>query len=398
MIPAIMPTYARCDIAFERGEGPWLFATDGRRFLDFASGIAVTSLGHNHPHLVQALTEQAGKIWHCSNIFQIPGQQKLAERLVANSFADTVFFTNSGAEAVECGIKTIRKYHHDSGNPEKYRIICANQSFHGRTLTTIFAAGQEKLTKGFGPEVPGFDHVAFGNLNELRAAITPETGGILVEPIQGEGGYKAAPEGYLKGLRAVCEEFGLLLMYDEVQCGMGRSGHLFAYEEEGVAPDIMALAKGIGGGFPVGACLVNEEAARGMVVGTHGSTYGGNPLAMAVANAVLDVMLEDGFLEHVNKMSARFEQRLDELIAAHPEVFVERRGRGLMRGLRCAEGVVNTEMVASLRDAGLLAVGAGDNVVRMAPPLIIEAEQIDEGCKIIGEVAAGSQQAETAAE
>lgn len=393
-----MPTYARCDIAFERGEGPWLFATDGRRFLDFASGIAVTSLGHNHPHLVKALTEQAGKIWHCSNIFQIPGQEKLAERLVANSFADTVFFSNSGAEAVECGIKMIRKYHHDSGHPEKYRIICANQSFHGRTLTTIFAAGQEKLTKGFGPEVPGFDHVAFGNLNELRAAITPETGGILVEPIQGEGGYKSAPEGYLKGLRAVCEEFGLLLMFDEVQCGMGRSGHLFAYEEEGVGPDIMALAKGIGGGFPIGACLATEEAAKGMVVGSHGSTYGGNPLAMAVGNAVLDVMLADGFLEHVNKMADRLETRLAELMAAHPDVFIERRGRGLMRGLRCAEGVVNADMVARLRDAGLLTVGAGDNVVRMAPPLIIEAGQIDEGAKIMGEVAGAWHEPQSSAE
>ena len=388
MIPAVMPTYNRADLAFERGEGVYLYGEDGKRYLDFMAGIAVDALGHAHPHLVEVLTTQARKLWHVSNIYRIPDQEKLAERLVADTFADTVFFGNSGAEAVECGIKMIRKYHDATGNPGKYRIICATNAFHGRTLTTIFAAGQDKLVDGFGPPVPGFDHVPFGNLNELRAAITPETGGILIEPVQGEGGIVPASDEYLQGLRAVAEEFGLLLMYDEIQCGMGRTGKLFAYQWSGAAPDIMAVAKGIGGGFPVGACLANEKAAVGMVAGSHGSTYGGNPLAMAVANGVLDVMLEKGFLARVNKIAHVLHEALEKLVGEFPKIFVEVRGRGLMAGLRCAEGVVNADMVAALRTAGLLTAGAGANVVRFVPPLIITEEHVAEAAGIIEGVAA----------
>ncbi len=386
VIPAVMPTYRRTDLALERGEGVYAYDAEGVRYLDFMAGIAVNCLGHAHPHLVGALTRQAQKIWHCSNIFRIPAQERLAERLVAATFADTVFFSNSGAEAVECGIKAIRKYHDDTGNPERYRIICATNAFHGRTLTTISAGGQDKLLDGFGPAVDGFDHVAFNNLNELRAAITPETGGILVEPIQGEGGVTPASSDYLKGLREVADEFGLLLMFDEIQCGMGRTGTLFYHEQAGVAPDIMAVAKGIGGGFPVGACLATEKGALGMVAGTHGSTYGGNPLAMAVANAVLDVVLEEGFLERVNKMASVLRSRLEDLIDRHPKVFVELRGAGLMLGLKCA--VTNADMVAKLRDNRMLTVAAGENVVRLLPPLIVEEKHIDEAIEILDATAA----------
>ena len=295
MMPALMPTYARADLAFERGSGAYLYSADGRRYLDFASGIAVTGLGHAHPHLVKALSEQAEKLWHTSNIFRIPGQERLAKRLVDATFADTVFFANSGAEAIECGLKMIRKYHDETGNPERFRVITCSGAFHGRTLATISAAGQEKHLNGFLPEVDGFDHVAFGNLNELRAAIGPETAVVLIEPVQGEGGMRVASVEYLKALRQVCDEYGLLLFFDEVQCGMGRTGKLFAYEWTEAAPDVMAVAKALGGGFPVSACLASERAAVGMTQGTHGSTFGGNPLAMAVGNAVLDVMLAPGF-------------------------------------------------------------------------------------------------------
>ena len=395
--PAILPTYNRTKIAFEKGEGPYLFASDGRRYLDFASGIAVTCLGHSHPHLVKTLQAQGAKLWHCSNIFEIPEQQRLAERLIAHTFADTVFFCNSGAEAVETAIKTVRRYHYVDGNPQKNRIICAEGAFHGRTLTTIFAGGQPKHTEGFGPEVPGFDHVAFGNLNEARAAVTPETGGIMVEPVQGEGGYKPADPEFIKGLREICDEFGLLLVYDEVQCGNGRTGKYFAHEWFDTAPDIMATAKGMGGGFPVGACLATAEAAKGMTAGTHGSTYGGNPLAMAVANAVLDVILEPGFFDHVAAMGKVIRKGLDEVVRDFPEVFVEARGMGLMVGIRCAEGVANTEMVNTLRHAGLLCVGAGENVVRMAPPLIVEEQHIAEGMGILRQAAADWPKAAEAA-
>jgi acetylornithine/N-succinyldiaminopimelate aminotransferase len=385
VIPAVLPSYARADVSFERGEGAYLFTADGKKYLDFASGVAVTGLGHCHPYLVKVLTEQAHKLWHCSNLFQVPGQQKLAERLIARSFADTAFFCNSGAEAVECAIKIARKYQSVSGHPEKYRLIACTGSFHGRTLATLAAAGNPKYIDGFGPPVDGFDHVSFGNLNEMRAKVSAETAGILVEPVQGEGGLATAPEGYLRRLRDICDEFGLVLVYDEVQCGMGRTGKLFAHEWEGVPPDVLATAKALGGGFPVGACLATERAAVGMKAGTHGSTFGGNPLAMAVANAVLDVMLADGFLPQVEKMAALLARQLDGLVRKHPRVLAERRGKGLLTGLKCV--VPSGEMVEKLRRAGLLTVGAGENVVRLLPPLIVDEGHIEEAVGIIDGIA-----------
>jgi acetylornithine/N-succinyldiaminopimelate aminotransferase len=385
VISAVLPSYARADVSFERGEGAYLFTADGKKYLDFASGVAVTGLGHCHPYLVKVLTEQAHKLWHCSNLFQVPGQQKLAERLIARSFADTAFFCNSGAEAVECAIKIARKYQSASGHPEKYRLIACTGSFHGRTLATLAAAGNPKYIDGFGPPVDGFDHVSFGNLNEMRAKVSAETAGILVEPVQGEGGLASAPEGYLRGLRDICDEFGLVLVYDEVQCGMGRTGKLFAHEWEGVPPDVLATAKALGGGFPVGACLATERAAIGMKAGTHGSTFGGNPLAMAVANAVLDVMLADGFLPNVEKMASLLARQLDGLVRKHPKILAERRGKGLLTGLKCV--VPSGEMVEKLRQAGLLTVGAGENVVRLLPPLIVDEGHIEEAVGIIDGVA-----------
>ena len=387
MFPVLMPTYARNELAFERGEGAYLYTAEGRSYLDFSSGVAVTSCGHAHPHLVQALTEQAKKLWHCSNMFQIPGQTKLAERLVAHSFADTAFFCNSGAEAVELAIKVARKYHDDTGNPDRYRVIACTGSFHGRTLATLAAAGNEKYLKGFAPVVDGFDHVAFDNLNELRAAITPATAAILVEPVQGEGGVRPASPLYLQGLRQVADEYGLLLIFDEVQAGMGRTGKLFAHEWSGIAPDILATAKGLGGGFPVGACLATERAAKGMTAGTHGSTFGGNPLAMAVSNAVLDLLLADGFLDEVNRVAGLLRARLQTLVKQYPAILEEVRGAGLLLGLKCV--VPSGEFGDRLRHAGLLTVGAGDNVVRLLPPLVIKEKQIDEALHILGEVAGG---------
>ena len=384
MIPAVLPTYARADIAFDRGEGAWLFSTDGKKYLDFGSGVAVTALGHAHPHLVEALTAQAQKLWHCSNLFQIPGQQRLAERLVANTFADTVFFGNSGAEALECSIKIVRKYQSAVGHPEKYRIIGFNGSFHGRTLATLAAAGNEKYLAGFGPPVDGFDHVAFNNLNELRAAVTNETGGILVEPVQGEGGVRPANPEFLRGLRQVADEFGLLLVFDEVQSGMGRTGKLFAHEWAGVTPDVMAVAKGLGGGFPVGACLATERAAQGMTAGTHGSTFGGNPLAMAVGNAVLDVILAPGFLDKVHREAVRLRERLEFVVRKYPKVYAELRGEGLLLGIKTA--VPNTEVSKRLEREGMLTVGAGDNVVRLLPPLIIGKAEVDAAEVILDKV------------
>jgi acetylornithine/N-succinyldiaminopimelate aminotransferase len=385
VIPAVLPTYARADLTFERGEGPYLFASNGRKYLDFTSGVAVTALGHCHPHLVKVLAEQAQKLWHCSNLFEVAGQHKLAQRFIAHSFADTAFFCNSGAEAVECAIKVARKYQAETGHPERYGIIACTGSFHGRTLATLAAAGNEKYLKGFGPPAPGFEHVPFGNLNEMRAKVSATTAALLVEPVQGEGGLATAPEGYLKGLRAICEEFGLLLVYDEVQCGMGRTGKLFAHEWDGVPPDVLATAKALGGGFPVGACLVTERAAVGMTPGTHGSTFGGNPLAMAVANGVLDVMLAPGFLDSVEKNGRMLRKRLEALVAKYPRIFAEARGRGLLTGVKCV--VPNTEMVERLRQAGLLLAGAGENVVRLLPPLIVTESHLDEAAGIIDGVA-----------
>ncbi|MBC7908072.1 MAG: aspartate aminotransferase family protein [Rhodospirillaceae bacterium] len=376
-----MPTYARADVAFERGEGAYLWSTDGRRFLDFGSGVAVTSLGHCHPHLVSALQAQAGKLWHTSNLYRVPGQEKVAAKLVANTFADTVFFCNSGAEANECAIKMARKYHYDSGNPEKVEIICATGAFHGRTLGTIAAGGQEKHLKGFAPVMPGFVHVPFGNLNELRAAITPQTAAILVEPVQGEGGVVAGDPDYLKRLRATADEFGVLLIFDEVQTGMGRTGPLFAYEWTCVTPDIMPVAKGLGGGFPVGACLATAAAAKGLSAGAHGSTFGGNPLAMAAADAVLDVMLEPGFLDGAKAMAAKLRQGVEAVCGQFPKVIEQVRGVGMLIGLKCL--IPNTELQAKLMANGLLTVGAGDNVVRLLPPLIIRDAEIEEALDIL---------------
>lgn len=392
MITPVMPTYARVDVSFERGEGSYLYDTTGRRYLDFAAGIAVDALGHCHPHLVQALQDQAGKLWHTSNLYRIPGQEKLAERLVANTFADAAFFTNSGAEAIECGLKAARRYHDLNGAPERYRVICIESAFHGRTLATIAAGGQEKLLAGFGPAVDGFDHVAFGNLNEMRAAITGETAAILVEPVQGEGGIRPMPEGYLKGLRQIADEFGLLLMYDEVQCGMGRTGKLFAHEWPGVAPDIMAVAKGLGGGFPVGACLASERVASVMTAGTHGSTFGGNPLAMAAANAVLDVVLADGFLDGVDKIASYLRQELEGIVSKHPDVFADVRGQGLMTGMKCVADGGNAKINAKLVELGMLTVLAGDNVLRLVPPLIITEKEVDEAIDLIDQAASAIEQ------
>jgi len=374
-IAAVMPTYGRTDVMFERGQGAWLTATDGRKFLDFGGGIAVTSVGHAHPHLVEALKAQVEKLWHTSNLYRIPGQEKLAERLVANSFADTVFFCNSGAEAMECASKIARRFHQAQGAKDKYRIITARGAFHGRTLAMLSAGGQEKHLDGFAPKVDGFDQVAFGNLNEMRAAITPQTAAIVVEPVQGEGGIIPADAEYLRGLRTVADEFGLLLIFDEVQCGLGRTGKLFAHEWSGVTPDVMALAKGLGGGFPVGACLATERAAKFMVAGTHGSTFGGNPLAMAAANAVLDVVLEPQFLPHVVKVADELWGKLRKLVAKYPKVFTEVRGKGLMIGLK--SNLPNGDVVNAFLKEGLLTVVGGDNVVRLLPPLIIGTAEID---------------------
>ena len=385
MIPAVMPTYARSELTFDRGEGPYLYATDGRRYLDFSSGVAVTSLGHAHPRLVAALSAQAQQLWHCSNLYQIAGQKRVAERLVELSFADTVFFCNSGAEAMEGAIKVARKYHAESGHAERYHLIACTGSFHGRTLATLAAAGAEKYLKGFGPPAPGFDHVAYGNLNEMRAKVTKETAGVIVEPVQGEGGLAVASTDYLKGLRAMCDEFGLLLIFDEVQTGMGRTGKLFAHEWAGVEPDIMALAKGLGGGFPVGAFLATEKAAKGMTAGTHGSTFGGNPLAMAVANEVLTVMTEPGFLPQVERVAKTLRSKLEALAKAYPKIFAEVRGKGLLIGFKCV--VPNLEVVERLRRAGLLTVGAGENAVRLLPPLIVDERHVDEAASIIDGVA-----------
>lgn len=374
---ALFDTYARASLTVARGEGCWLHDTDGRTFLDFGSGIAVNGLGHAHPHLISALTEQAGKLWHTSNLYRIPDQERLAERLCAATFADRVFFTNSGVEAVECAIKTARRYFYAKGEPDRVGIITFQGAFHGRTLATIAAGGQAKYLEGFGPKAPGFDQVPFGDMDALEAAITGETAAVLIEPVQGEGGLRPVPDETLRAMRDLCDAHGLLLIFDEIQCGMGRTGRLFAHEHAGIAPDIMATAKALGGGFPVGACLATEEAASGMVPGVHGTTYGGNPLAMAVGNAVLDVMLEDGFLEAVEQKALRLKQGLVSLVDRFPDIFGEVRGKGLMTGLKCV--VPNTDVVRALFDGHMLVVPAGDNVIRILPPLIVSDEEISEG-------------------
>jgi acetylornithine/N-succinyldiaminopimelate aminotransferase len=369
-----LPTYARADIAFERGEGAWLYTATGERYLDFTSGVAVNALGHAHPALVAALTEQAHKVWHVSNLYRIPGAEKLADRLCAASFADVVFFCNSGTEALEGAIKMARKYHAVSGRPERFRIITFEGAFHGRTLAALAATGNKKYLDGFGPPVEGFDQVAYADIEAVKKAVTPETGAILIEPVMGEGGVRVVPHAFLRALRQLCDERGLLLIFDEVQSGVGRTGKLFAYEHSGVTPDIMALAKALGGGFPVGAFLATSEAGKGMTAGTHGSTFGGNPLAMAVANAIMDVVNTEPFLAQVRQTSLRLKQRLAELKDRHSSVIAEVRGEGLLMGLRMVPPA--SAMVDELRAEHMLAPAAGDNVVRLLPPLIIGEEEI----------------------
>jgi acetylornithine/N-succinyldiaminopimelate aminotransferase len=372
----LLPTYARVDLAFERGEGVWLYTADGERYLDFTSGVAVNALGHAHPRLVSALEQQARKVWHVSNLYRIPEGERLADRLCAASFADTVFFQNSGAEALECCIKMARKYQSVNGAPERYRMITFEGAFHGRTLATIAATGNKKYLEGFGPPVDGFDQVPFGDLEAVKKAIGPQTGAILIEPIQGEGGVRVPPPNFLRALRELCDRHGLLLVFDEVQTGIARTGELFCYQRSGVKPDIMALAKALGGGFPIGACLATAEAGKGMTAGTHGSTFGGNPLAMAVANAVLDEVLTPGFIAHVREMSLLLKQRLAEIKDRHASVIAEVRGEGLLIGLRMLPPAA--AMVDELRAEKMITVAAGDNVVRLLPPLIIgEAELAD---------------------
>jgi acetylornithine/N-succinyldiaminopimelate aminotransferase len=364
------------DLGFERGEGAWLIATNGERYLDFTSGVAVNALGHAHPHLVAALQEQATKLWHMSNLFKSPDGDRLAARLCEQSFADFVFFCNSGAEAMEGAIKITRKYHAAKGHPERYRIITFEGAFHGRTLATLAATGSEKYLDGFGPPMDGFDQVPHGDIEAVKKAIGPHTAGILIEPIQGEGGVRSAPNAFFKALRQLCDEHGLLLVFDEVQTGMGRTGELFAYKRLGVTPDVMSLAKALGGGFPIGAVLATADAASGMVPGSHGSTFGGNPLAVAAANAVLDVMLKPGFFEHAQRMSLLLKQKLASVVDRYPGVLADVRGEGLLIGLKAV--VPSGDLVNALRDQKLLTVGAGDNVVRFLPPLIVTEAEIEE--------------------
>ena len=386
MIPALMPNYARADLAFARGEGAYLWSEDGRRFLDFGSGIATSSLGHGHPHLVKAIAEQAAKVIHTSNLYRIPQAETLAARHVANSFADSVFFCNSGAEANEGMVKAVRRWHYVNGRPERWRMICFDGAFHGRTLAMISATGNPKYLEGFGPPVDGFDHVPFGDMNAVRAAIGKETAGILVEPVQGEGGVRPASLRFLRELRAACDEFGLLLALDEVQTGMGRTGRLWAHEWAEIEPDVMSAAKGIGGGFPLGAVLAKEHVATVLKPGTHGTTFGGGPLACAAGNAVLDVVLSHGFLPRVDRVARHLWRQLLDLQRRHPEVIEDVRGAGLLLGLKLHGGVTNTAAQEAATAEGLLTVAAGQNVLRLAPPLIITEEEADEAVHLLGRV------------
>ncbi|MDB5415606.1 MAG: acetylornithine transaminase [Rubritepida sp.] len=383
MIPALMPTYNRADLAFERGEGAYVWTDDGRRFLDFGSGIATSSLGHGHPHLVKAIAEQAAKVMHVSNLYRVPQAEKLAARHVAASFADSVFFCNSGAEANEGMVKAVRKYHAENGHPERFRMICFEGAFHGRTLAMLAATGNEKYLAGFGPVVEGFDHVPFGNMNAVRDAIGPATAGIMIEPIQGEGGVRPADLRFLKELRSVCDEFGLLLALDEVQTGMGRSGKLWAHQWAGIEPDVMSSAKGIGGGFPLGAVLAKEAVAKHLKPGTHGTTYGGSPLACAAGNAVLDVVLAEGFLAQVDRVARHLWRGMVALAERHPTVVEHVQGAGLLLGLKLRPEIVNSDMQTACVAQGLLTVAAGMNVLRVAPPLIVTEVEVDEALAML---------------
>jgi len=387
---ALMPVYNRFNVAFERGDGAYLFDGEGKQYLDFASGIAVTALGHSHPHLLKALHEQGDKLWHTSNLFHIPLQEKLAERLVGVTFADNVFFTNSGVEAIECSLKLARKYHSSRGDEKRYRVITFTNAFHGRSLATIAASGKEKLIKGFGPMPDWFDFAPFIDFDAVERLIGDQTAAILIEPVQGEGGILPARTEDLQRLRRIADENGLLLMFDEIQCGMGRSGKLFAHEWAGIAPDIMAVAKGIGGGFPIGACLARASVGQALITGSHGTTYGGNPLAMAVGNAVLDVLLEDGFLDHVQQITKTLMEGLNNLKAKYPGLIVDVRGLGLMIGLECT--VPTRPLIARGLEMGLVMAPSGENILRLLPPLIIEnihlGEALEKLDKLFSEITA----------
>ncbi len=385
-MPPVLPVYKRAPVTFERGEGAYLFDRDGRRYLDFCSGIAVTLLGHAHPHLVGVLKAQAERFWHCSNLYGIEGQEQLAERLVAHSFADTAFFCNSGAEALECAIKMARRFHHERGQPERHEIVTFEGAFHGRTMATISAGGQAKYLEGFAPALPGFRQVPPGDLAAVEAVIGPATAAVLIEPVQGEGGLRALDIGYLESLRRLCNQHDILLIFDEVQTGLGRTGRMFAYEWSAIAPDLMALAKGIAGGFPMGACLATARVAGAMAPGTHASTFGGNPLACAAANGVLDVLLADGFFDQVQAVSGRLRDELERLAKTFPAIVDEVRGKGLMLGLRLNDELVAADVVNRLLKRNLLTVPAGDNVLRLLPPLIIGAQEIDEAISTLEEM------------
>ncbi len=380
---ALMPLARRANLAFTHGTGVYLHGYDGKKYLDFLAGIAVCSLGHCHPHLVKTMRDQAEKLWHCSNHFRIPEQERLAERLTAATGMEQAYFCNSGAEANESAFKLTRKYFDDIGQPERYRVITFDQAFHGRTLAALTATGQDKYLKGFYPKVDGFDKVAYGNMNELRAAITPETAAIMIEPVQGEGGLRAASDEFLRDLRKTCDEFGLLLIFDQVQCGVGRTGKFCSHEWSGVKPDVLTFAKGLAGGFPIGVCLSTKRAATGMTPGSHGTTFGGNPMGCSIANAVLDIMLAPGFFDNVHQMGLRLKSGLGDLAKKYADVMVEPRGRGLLAGFQLRADIVNTDFVPLLRANGLLTTVAGDNCIRLVPPLIVNAEHIDEALSII---------------
>ena len=385
MFPALLPTYNRTDVAFVRGEGSYLFAEDGKRYLDFGAGIAVNAFGHANPKLVGALTEQAGKLWHTSNLYRVPGQESLSKKLVDATFADTVFFTNSGTEAIELAIKMARRYHFVNGQPDRFHIVSFEGAFHGRTMAAINAGGNEKYLEGFGPRMPGFEQVPLGDLEALKKVVGPQTAALIIEPLQGEGGVRMVEPEFLRALRKLCDDSGMLLIFDEIQTGVGRTGKFFAYDWLGLAPDIMTVAKGIGGGFPLGAVLATAEAAKGMTVGTHGTTYGGNPLAMAVGNAAIDIVLAPGFLDHVNKIANYLHQQLGALVAGHPDLLESVRGQGLMIGIKMK--TPSADFIAAARANGLVVLPAGDNVVRLLPPLTLSEDEAREGMELLNKTA-----------
>ncbi len=385
MFPALLPTYNRTDVAFVRGEGSYLFAEDGKRYLDFGAGIAVNAFGYANPALIKALTEQAQLLWHTSNLYRVPGQESLSQKLVASTFADTVFFTNSGTEAIELAIKMARRHHFVNGQPDRFHIVSFEGAFHGRTMAAINAGGNEKYLEGFGPRMAGFDQVPLGDLDALKKIVGPHTAALIIEPLQGEGGVRPVAPEFLRALRKLCDDTGMLLIFDEIQTGVGRTGKLFAYEWLGLEPDIMTVAKGIGGGFPLGAVLATAEAADGMTVGTHGTTYGGNPLAMAVGNAAIDLALASGFLDHVNKIANYLHQQLGALVAGHPDLFDSVRGQGLMIGLKMK--TPSADFLAAARANGLIVLPAGDNVVRLLPPLTLSEDEAREGMELLSKTA-----------